>query len=341
MKEIKMKVNKVFVASLAILLAVGVQAATGVTGVTGATGSSESKPKTVVLTKSNTMILNSEIDGESTAKVISKARELDGDLSSITGKLTLQSGKPLYLFLNTPGGSIQSGLELIEALKGIGRPIHTITLFAASMGFQIAENLDDRLIIKNGVLMSHRAYGQFEGSFGGESPSQIDNRYALWKDRMDELDTQTVLKSKGKQTMESYQKQYSHEMWLTGTKSVAQGYADRVVQVKCDKSLAGTTQHEVTILGMFRVTYELDNCPINTSPMNIAVGIVTTRGYMNSEEFIKNGGQFGPSCLMDNENKDKLCALDTSLNFEKVRELKNTFQAQYELKAKTVVPYRW
>lgn len=327
-----MKTNKVIVgAALALLMAL----------VPASSLSKDTKKETVVLSKSNTIVLNSEVDGESTGKVIAKAKELDKELnSSLKGKFTGNSRKPLYLFLNTPGGSIQSGLELIEALQGIGRPVNTVTLFAASMGFQIAQALDERLILKNGVLMSHRAYGGFEGEFGGSAPSQIDSRYSLWKDRMDELDAQTVARTKGKQTMESYQKQYASEMWLTGAKSVAQGYADREVLVRCDETLTGTTQHELMFMGIIRVVYELDNCPINTAPMNIQIGFITTRGYMNSADFVKAGGAFGPGCLLEN-NKDKLCALDTSLSLEKVAELKGKFQAFYLHRQKQIVPYRW
>ena len=232
--------------------------------------SKDNSPETTTLSKSNTLILNSVVEGESVSEIIAKAKELDNTLNSGKGKI-IKNNDHLYLFLNTPGGSIQAGLELIEALKGIGRPIDTVTLFAASMGFQIAQGLNDRLILKNGVLMSHHAAGEFGGSFGGVHPSQVDSRYALWLDRVKELDEQTVSRTNGKQTYESYTKQYDHEMWLTGTKSVEQGYADRVVLVKCDTTLAGVSTKHVSFMGL-DIQYDLDNCPINTSPMNIRIG---------------------------------------------------------------------
>ena len=230
--------------------------------------SKDNGPETVILSKSNTLILNSEVNGDSISTIISSAKDLDASYSrtEFMGKK-----RHLYLFLNTPGGSIQSGLELIEALKGIGRPVDTITLFAASMGWQIAQNLGDRLILKNGILMSHHASGEMEGSFGGVHPSQMDSRYQLWLDRIRELDEQTVSRTNGKQSYESYTKQYDKEMWLTGTKSVEQGYADRIVLVKCDSTLSGVTTKHADFMGM-DVAYDLDNCPVNTSPMNIRVG---------------------------------------------------------------------
>jgi ATP-dependent Clp protease protease subunit len=235
--------------------------------------SKDSSQETIVLSNDNTLVLNSEVNGESVSAIIAKAKELDNKLNS---GLRIHRNAPLYLFLNTPGGSVQSGLELIEALQGIGRPVHTITLFAASMGFQIAENLNDRLILKNGVLMSHHAAGEFAGQFGGIHPSQLDNRYQLWLDRVEELDRQTAKRTNGKKTYEEYIKQYDSEMWLTGTKSVAQGYADRIVHVKCDSSLSGTTTSHINFLGL-DVSFELDRCPINTGPMKAQINLKPTQ----------------------------------------------------------------
>jgi len=224
--------------------------------------SKSSNSNQVVLSKSNLVVLSGEVEGELSGRVISEAKTLD--------RLRLTNGKPIYIFMNTPGGSIQTGLEMIEALKGLNRPVSTITLFSASMGFQIVQNLGERLILKNGVLMSHRAAGGFEGYFGGQRPSQIDNRYNLWLSRLTELDQQVVDRTAGKQTLASYQKAYSDELWLTGAQSIEGGYADRIVTVKCDSSLDGVTTHSLEFFGL-KISYDLDNCPINTSPMHIKV----------------------------------------------------------------------
>lgn len=236
----------------------------------------------VVLTSGNTLVLNSEVNGDSVGALIMKAKALDSKLSS---------GKPLYLYLNSPGGSIQSGLELIEVLKGLGRPVHTVSAFSASMSFQISQNLDTRYILKSGILMSHRAAGQFSGSFGGTNPSQLDQRMHVFVQMTKEMDEQTVKRTNGKQTLKSYQEAYANEMWLTGQEAVAGGYADEVTNVKCDKSLSGTTKHQVDFLGM-SFEYEIDNCPINSSPLNVKVAgsTVFTEEYVKivKEQFISN-----------------------------------------------------
>lgn len=317
-------------------LLVGLVVAVLVSIVPASTMSKESNKDTVVLSADNVIVLNDAVTSDSVSKVIAKAKELDAKESLIS---KVKGKKPIYLFLNTPGGSIQSGLELVEALEGLGRPVHTITLFAASMGFQIAQHLGDRLILKNGVLMSHRAYGSFEGSFGGQSPSQMESRYGLWMKRLKEMDEQTVKRTKGKQTLESYQKSYADELWMTGSESVVGGYADRIVTAKCDSSLTGTTQNELSFFGM-RITYELDNCPLNTGPTNVKIGFTTTRGVMNADQFVNAGGSFGPACLIAKDD-NKVCALDTSLNLDKIEEVKRKFRDQYENKKSHVMPMSW
>lgn len=211
----------------------------------------------IVLTADNVVNLNGEINDQSVAATIQALQKLDNG-----------SKKPVYLFVYSPGGSIQTGFELIEAVKGLARPVDGIVMFGASMAFQLTQSLHSRNILKNGTLMNHRATGGFEGQFGGQAPSQIDSRYSFWLQRLKELDEQTVSRTKGKQTLQSYQESYKNEAWYTGTQAVEQGYADTIVTVRCDKSLQGTTTHKVDFMGM-QIQFESSACPLITAPLNV------------------------------------------------------------------------
>lgn len=315
---------------LSTKLAVGVllAAVLAVVPLTSQSKSSPSSPKRIVLTAENTINLSDVIEGGSVSGVISKAKALDK--SGLLSKARGQDKDPIYVFLRTPGGEIQTGLEMLEALKGLNRPVDTVTMFAASMGFQTVQGLGKRYIVENGVLMSHRAKGGFEGEFGGQKPSQIDSRKNFWEQRLQEMDEKTVERSNGKQTLESYQKQYASEMWVTGRQAVAQGYADEVVQIQCDESLAGTTTHSINFMGM-NIAYELDNCPLNSTPQNAHVEkLLTNKGIMKMSEFMEKNGGFGSACLVaSGTDTNKICAVDTSLSLEKVTEIKNAFTSYY------------
>ncbi len=303
----------------------------------------------VVLTSKNTLVLNQVVDGESVSDVLEKARELDkgarGNRFVLMAKHALRgkpAPQPIYLFLNTPGGSIQSGLELIEGLNGLRRPVNSVTAFAASMGLQIAQGLNgERLIVSHGIMMSHRGAGEFGGQFGGLEPSQASNRYRIMAQQLKEMDERTVSRTKGKQTLESYQKAYNQELWVTGQEAVAQGYADKMVGLRCDESLNGVTTHSVDFMGA-TIEYDLDNCPINTSPHNVRLSLPTNHGTMTTIKFREAKGSFGASCLQEAViDSTRICALDTTLTYEKLEQVVNKFMNTFENNRNNVVPMTW
>jgi len=238
----------------------------------------------ITLTKDNSAVLFGVVDGTSVSDVIQQITKLDS---------TLKSGYPIYLFLYTPGGSIQDGLELAEFIKTVNRPVHTITSFAASMGFQIAQNSGNRYILSTGVLMSHKAAGGFEGEFG-DGNSQIDSRYGLWMERIKELDLQTVARTNGKQTLKSYRAAYQNELWLTGAQAIKGGYADRVVEVGCSSELSKpeNNRKQTFQIFIFTVHVTFSGCPMNTTPLSVEVDLPTNKGTMSHSEFLKKGGVF-------------------------------------------------
>jgi len=222
-------------------------------------------------------------------------------------------------------------LELIEALQGLGRPVHTVSLFSASMGFQLVQSLGDRLVLRNGILMSHNAYGQFSGAFGGVRPGQFDSRYNLWMSRMTALDTQTVKRTKGKQTLESYQKAYDHELWLDGAQAISEGYADKIVQVKCDDSLNGVNNNYIYFFGL-KIIYDTSKCPLNSAPTNIRI----EKPSKEDDKDKKEGDKKEEEKKKEKDKKKGEENFDETYSDVRARFLENYFQ-----KRRTVVPMHW
>lgn len=210
--------------------------------------------KTITLSTQNSMSLNGQVSGGSMNGLMLKLQELN----------KIETKEPIFLIVNSPGGSIYDGFDFIRFAQTSKRPIHTVTLFAASMAFQIVESLGDRYVTSYSTLMSHKAKGGFDGEF----PGQIDSRYAHVLSHLNEQDKLVINRTKGKQTLKSYASLIQNEYWANSTKAINDGFADEEVTVSCDKSLEGTNSQTVN-LGFFSVDVEFSNCPLITQPLSI------------------------------------------------------------------------
>ena len=201
--------------------------------------------KQIKLTEDNLLILKESFSSDSVAKVQIKAMEL----------CATSPGKDLYLFLDTPGGSVIAGMNMINTLNSLSCKVHTITSFAASMGYQTVQHLGNRYILPHGILMSHRAS---LGGIKGQIPGELDNRLQLYKDLTNDIDKVTAKRVGMK--LSDYKEAIHDELWLTGIDAVDKSHADHLVSIVCDKSLQVTdTKYEVTY----------SKCPIVKGYLNV------------------------------------------------------------------------
>ena len=80
--------------------------------------------------------------------------------------LDQQSDKPINMYINSPGGSVIDGLQLIDTMNFINAPISTTCLgMAASMGAVILScgEKGKRFALPHSRVMIHQASGGFNG----------------------------------------------------------------------------------------------------------------------------------------------------------------------------------
>lgn len=210
------------------------------------------KEKIITLSDKNTVTLNERVSSTTVALVQNKLSELADKTSD-----------DLYLILYTPGGSVTAGMQLIDHIKSLKNKVHTITIFAASMGYQIVQNADKRYILPSGNLMSHRPYiTGLSGSFPGELNKRLD----FYTKMTNILDKQAA-KRVGI-TLNEYKDLIHDEYWVTGVNAVKSKHADEVALARCDKSLQGKyTKTVYTFFGAFKVTFS--KCPLITGALEV------------------------------------------------------------------------
>lgn len=210
--------------------------------------------KIITLEDQNAVSIRGPITGSSVAKAIKQLQEVSRKVSKTT---------PIFLILDTPGGDIVAGTDLIDFAKALPQKVHTITLFAASMGFQIVQNLDTRYIVTNGQLMSHRAR---VSGVSGQIKGEFESRYKMIRRSIDALDF--IASKRMGIDVKTYENQIFNEYWVYGFDAVAEKAADEEVLIRCGESLDGSdiVQFE-TMFGNVDVTFS--KCPLIKAPEKI------------------------------------------------------------------------
>ena len=170
----------------------------------------------IILNKDNTITFNQPV---TEAFVAEKQAEI------MIKNFRLTSSQPLYLVLDTPGGSVPAGLQFIDFVKALGRPVHTITIFAASMGYKIVQQLGTRYIIPSGTLMSHRgAVGGLSGQVPGELNSRLNHIQSILSGMSSRAAARVGMDKK------AYDDAIVNELWVSGEEAVNSKHADKLAK---------------------------------------------------------------------------------------------------------------
>lgn len=180
--------------------------------------------ETLNLNSLNTVTFRNEVTPDSTTDVLLKIAAANGTRGSKT--------YPIYLVIDSPGGSIMAGIAFIDAAKQT-KNLRTVSIFAASMASAIVEALPgERLITPVGIMMFHRAAGGFSGQFEtGELESQLDLVKTIVRTM------EGVSAARMKLTLADYKQKVINQYWLLATQAVQNHAADKVVDIVCSQEL--------------------------------------------------------------------------------------------------------
>lgn len=149
--------------------------------------------------------------------------------SAIVAQLLFLEGqsaeKPVYLYINSPGGSVSDGLAIYDTMQYVRCPVHTVCMgMAASMGAVLlaAGAKGSRFVLPNARLMLHQPLG---GASGQASDIAIAAEEILkTRRRLNEI----VARHTG-QPVERIERVVERDYFMTSEEAVAFGLVDAVI----------------------------------------------------------------------------------------------------------------
>jgi ATP-dependent Clp protease protease subunit len=205
--------------------------------------------KVIKLTEDNFVVLRGQINGQSSSKVIT-------DLLS-------HKSKELYFFLITNGGSITSGLQIIQTLQALhetGVQVSCITNVGLSMGFVITQYCPTRYVMPSSILMQHQASLGVSGSY-----NQVQTYLSFITNMVDDIDEYQAKRMN--MTSAKFKDMVRDDWWMIGNEAKKNNAADEVVYVTCDFKNQMQTESIDTIFGKVKITYS--KCPVARDPHKI------------------------------------------------------------------------
>lgn len=161
-------------------------------------------------------------------QVVVLAGEVGENAAGIATQITQKSsaGKPVFLLISSPGGSIMDGALIINAIEASPVPVYTVCVdLCASMAAMIHQYGTERLMFDRAVLMFHDAAGGFQGYFPHiKSQFEAVNRY------VNRFNTYTAKRSG--MTLEALELNEHTQLWVDSEDAITRKFTDKIVYIQ-------------------------------------------------------------------------------------------------------------
>ncbi|CZR00467.1 ATP-dependent Clp protease proteolytic subunit ClpP [Trichococcus ilyis] len=167
------------------------------------------------LLKDRIIMLSGPIDDNTANSVIAQLLFLDAQ----------DSEKDIYIYINSPGGSVSAGLAIYDTMNFIKADVQTIAMgMAASMGSFLltAGEKGKRFALPNAEIMIHQPLG---GAQGQATEIEIAARHILQtRERLNK-----ILAEKTGQPMEVIERDTDRDNYMTAQQAKEYGLIDEVM----------------------------------------------------------------------------------------------------------------
>lgn len=168
----------------------------------------------VKVNKSRVIYLDEEVTFASSNRVSNQIKEMAS-----------KSSEPIYLLIDSPGGSVLDGTLIINEIEASSAPVYTVcTQLCASMAAMIHSYGAKRYAVDRAMLMFHPASGGSEG----QVPNMLSQLTTLTR-YTDKLVANVVARSRV--SKEEYNTLVAYEMWVDSEDSYTKGLVDGIVSL--------------------------------------------------------------------------------------------------------------
>ena len=165
------------------------------------------------LLKNRIILLSGEIDDNVSNSIVAQMLYLDS-----------LNHDDIYLYINSPGGSVSSGLAIYDTMNFVKSEVSTICFgIAASMGaFLLSSGAKGkRLILPNADVMIHQVLGKSEGQ--ASDIKIATDRILDLKNRLNKI----LAKNTGK-SIKTIEKDTDRDNYLSADEAIRYGLVDKI-----------------------------------------------------------------------------------------------------------------
>jgi len=173
-------------------------------------------PVDASLFKSRTILLFGEINDK-----VSRA------ITAQLVALAAESDKPIRMFINSPGGHVESADTIFDVIRFVRAPVQVVgTGWVASAGALIfvAAKKENRFALPNTRFMLHQPSG---GAMGRATDIAIEAKEII---RMRQRLNETFARETG-QPLEKIARDTERNFWMSAEEAVAYGLANKVINL--------------------------------------------------------------------------------------------------------------
>lgn len=158
------------------------------------------------------IVISTDINSNMAANVMSQMLAMDNE-----------NHKPIKLYINSPGGEVAAGFQIIDTMNSIKSPVHTInTASCASMGAVILSSGAKRMSLPHARVMIHQVSAGTEGNIQ-------DMRAAFQETERVNKVTMAVLAENCGTTLEKLLELTHVNKWMDAKEAVEFGIIDEIV----------------------------------------------------------------------------------------------------------------